>query len=74
MNSQEQYEYDLLLDRLNAVTNEYSRTVRELSRAKTSTELELDRFKKIVYLLFRKHPQFAELDVFYDGWTGAANV
>lgn len=74
MNSQEQYEYDLLVDRIAAVTNEYSRTVTELIRQKTSTEMELDRLKRLVYLLFRNHPDFKQLDVFYDDFTGAGIV
>lgn len=71
MNSQEQYEYNLLIDRLNHVTNEYSRTVRDIIQQKTRTEMELDRLKRMVYLLFRDHPDFQQLDVFYDDFTGA---
>jgi hypothetical protein len=76
MNGQERFEYQMLIDRLNAVSDEYSRTVMEVSMAKTRVENELDRFMRHVHRVFGDHPNFDELTDagWYDGWTGAANV
>lgn len=76
MNSQEQYEYELLVDRLSAVTNEYMRTVMEISQQKTRTENELDRLLRLVYKVFGDHPDFEQITQYgyYDDFTGAGIV
>jgi hypothetical protein len=76
VNSQERFEYEMLIDRLNAVSDEYSRTVMEISMAKTRVENDYDRFMRDVYQVFGDHPDFDQLTAYgyYDGWTGAANV
>jgi len=73
MNSQEQFEYDMLIERMNAMSVEYDRTIREIAQAKTRVENEYDRFVRHVYQVFGDHPNFDEITQYgyYDGWTGA---
>jgi hypothetical protein len=73
MNGQEQFEYELLIERLGAVMNECNRTVREISQQKTRVENELDRLLRHVHQVFGDHPNFDQLAEYgyYDNWTGA---
>jgi len=76
VNSQEQFEYQLLIDRISEMSMEFDRCLRELGQQKTRVENELDRFMALVYRVFGEHPDFAEIVDYgyYDDWTGAANV
>ena len=73
MNSQEQFEYNLIIDRMSEMSMEFDRCLRELGQQKTRVENQLDRFMRHVYRVFGEHPNFDELlDAgWYDGWTGA---
>lgn len=74
--SQDRFDYEQLIKRLNDQAVEYGRTITDLSMAKTRAENELDRFMRQVHRVFGDHPNFDELTDagWYDGWTGAGIV
>lgn len=74
--TQEKFDYEHLIKRLNDQAVEYGRTITELSMGKTRAENQHDRLLRHVYKVFGQHPNFDELTDagWYDGWTGAANV
>jgi hypothetical protein len=73
MNGQEEFEYQMLVERMNAMSFEFDRVIREISQAKTRVENEHDRLLTHLHKVFGDHPNFDMITQYgyYDGWTGA---